>query len=87
MSVETGALANEFWSRWRNEYLHTLQPRLKWHTACRNLEVGDIVLLKLSDSHRNEWPMGLVTSTSPSGDGKVRKVEVRTSSHDKVKTF
>lgn len=81
------ALANEFWRRWRAEYLHTLQPRRKWHTACRNLEVGDIVLLKQSDSPRNEWPMGLVTSTSPSGDGRVRKVEVRTTSQDKVKTF
>ncbi|KAK0139185.1 hypothetical protein N1851_024265 [Merluccius polli] len=81
------ALANEFWSRWRTEYLHTLQPRRKWHTACRNLEVGDIVLLKQSDSPRNEWPMGLVTTTSPSSDGKVRKVEVRTTSHDKIKTF
>ena len=81
------ALVNEFWTRWRNEYLHTLQPRRKWHTACRNLEVGDIVLLKQSQSQRNEWPMGLVTSTSPSGDGKVRKVEVRTTSQDKIKTF
>lgn len=45
------------------------------------------MLLKQGDSLRNEWPMGLVTSTSPSGDGKVRKVEVRATSHGKVKTF
>ena len=66
---------------------HTLQTRRKWHTACPNLEVGDIVVLKQSQSPRNEWPMVLVTSTSPSGDGKVRKVEVRTTSQDKIKTF
>ncbi|XP_037305223.2 uncharacterized protein LOC119194863 [Pungitius pungitius] len=81
------ALANEFWTRWRNEYLHTLQPRRKWRTASRNLQVGDIVLLKQSQSHRNEWPMGQVTSTFPSSDGKVRKIEVRTTSQGKVKTF
>ena len=81
------ALANEFWSRWRTEYLHTLQPRRKWHAARRNLEVGDIVLLKQIDSPRNEWPMGLVTSTSPSSDGKVRKVEIRAMSYGKVRTF
>ncbi|XP_061684073.1 uncharacterized protein LOC133505126 [Syngnathoides biaculeatus] len=80
------ALANEFWSRWRDEYLHTLQPRRKWHTPRRNLQVGDIVLLKQSQTHRNEWPMRLVVSTFPSSDGQVRKIEVRTS-QDKIKTF
>lgn len=80
-------LADEFWTRWRNEYLHTLQPRRKWQVACRNLQVGDVVLLKQKQSSRNEWPMGLVTTTFPSSDGKVRKVEVRTASQGKVKTF
>lgn len=80
------ALANKFWYQWRNEYLHTLQPRHKWRTARRNLQVGDIVLLK-SQAHRNEWPMGLVTSTFPSSDGQVRKIGIRTMSQDKVKTF
>lgn len=81
------ALANEFWYRWRNEYLHTLQPRRKWRTARRNLQTGDIVLLKQSQAPRNEWPMGLVTSALPSSDGQVRKIEVRTTSQGKVKTF
>ena len=75
------ALANEFWSRWRNEYLSTLHPRRKWHSTHRNLQPGDIVLLKQTQAPRNEWPLALVTSTFPSGDGKVRKVEVKTSSH------
>ena len=26
---------------------------------------------------RNDWPVGLVTNTFPSADGKVRKVEVK----------
>ncbi|XP_074501591.1 uncharacterized protein LOC141773627 isoform X2 [Sebastes fasciatus] len=73
-------LANEFWPRWRSKYLHTLQPRCKWHTARRNLEVGDIVLLKQSQAPRNECPMGLVTSTLPSSDGQVRKIEFHSNS-------
>lgn len=81
------ALANEFWTRWREEYLSTLQPRRKWFTAHRNLQAGDIVLLKDNQSPRNEWPMGLVTSTFPSSDGKVRKIEVRITTQDTVKTF
>lgn len=81
------ALANEFWTRWRKEYLHSLQPRRKWRTACRDLQARDVVLLKDSQSPRNEWPMGLVTATFPSVDGKVRKIEIKTASQDKVKTF
>lgn len=81
------ALANEFWSRWRNEYLNTLQSRRKWHKTQRNLQPGDIVLLKQSQAPRNEWTMAIITSTFPSSDGKVRKVEVRTSSQGVSKTY
>ncbi|KAG5262246.1 hypothetical protein AALO_G00293800 [Alosa alosa] len=67
------ALANEFWSRWRTEYLSTLHPRRKWNKTHRNLQPGDIVLLKQTQVPRNEWPMALVTSTSESSEGKVHK--------------
>lgn len=30
-------LSEEFWRRWRNEYLHELQTRRKWHSDRRNL--------------------------------------------------
>ncbi len=70
------ALANEFWSRWRKEYISTLQPRRKWHETRRNLHPGDVVLLKQVQSPRNDWPLGLITSIFPSNDGKVRKVEL-----------
>ncbi|KAJ8364902.1 hypothetical protein SKAU_G00137330 [Synaphobranchus kaupii] len=81
------ALANEFWNRWRNEYISTLHSRRKWHKAQRNLQPGDVVLLKQSQAPRNEWPMALVTSTFPGTDGRVRKVEVRTSSQGTSKTY
>ena len=38
-------LANMFWTRWRKEYLLTLQPRRKGQHETRNLEEGDLVLL------------------------------------------
>ncbi|RXN31543.1 hypothetical protein ROHU_004747 [Labeo rohita] len=81
------ALANEFWSRWRKEYISTLQPRRKWHETHRNLHPGDVVLLKQVQSPRNDWPLGLITSVFPGNDGRVRKVEVRTTSGSNVKTF
>lgn len=42
-----------------------------------NQEVGSVVLLKNSQVPRNEWPLGLVTQTFLSKDGKVRQVEVK----------
>ncbi|XP_035995613.1 uncharacterized protein LOC110368714 isoform X1 [Fundulus heteroclitus] len=81
------ALANVFWSRWRNEYLNTLQSRRKWHRSHRDLQPGDIVLLKQNQAHRNEWTMAIITTTFPSSDGKIRKVEVRTSSQGVSKTY
>ena len=68
-------LADQFWLRWKREYLQLLQSRTKWNEKKDNLQVGDIVLLK-QDSHRNDWPMGKVTEAIKSKDGKVRKAQV-----------
>ncbi len=70
-------LANVFWGRWKNEYVSGLQGRRKWRTARPNLQNGDVVLLKDTQEKRNDWPVGLITKTYPSQDGKVRKVEVK----------
>lgn len=70
-------LVDAFWRRWKQEYLTTLQPRKKWHTDRRNLQVGDVVLLKDSQARRTEWPTGLVVKPVPSKDNMVRKVEVK----------
>ncbi|CAG2239411.1 unnamed protein product [Mytilus edulis] len=69
-------LAEEFWRRWKSEYLHELQIRTKWQTDRRNLQVGDLILMKDQDTPRNSWPVGLVDRIFPSSDGKIRKVEV-----------
>ncbi|CAB4030514.1 Hypothetical predicted protein, partial [Paramuricea clavata] len=46
-------LANQFWERWRKEFLLALQQRQKWNTPRRNIQKGDVVLLK-EDSARNQ---------------------------------
>ncbi|KAK3507778.1 hypothetical protein QTP70_000334 [Hemibagrus guttatus] len=66
-------LANTFWSRWRHEYLATLQSRSKWQREQRNLREGDVVLLKDAQAKRNEWPMALVTKIFTSSDGKIKE--------------
>lgn len=37
-------LAEQFWSRWRKEYLCNISVRQRWHTPKRNIPVGDIVM-------------------------------------------
>lgn len=81
------SLADIFWSKWRREYLHTLQLRHKWQNKKHSLKEGDVVLLKDSRAKRNEWPMSIITKTVPGKDGLVRKVEVTTSQADTKKTF
>lgn len=73
---QTQVLAEEFWNRWRNEYLHRLQTRQKWTDSYTNIKEGDLVLLRERECPRNYWPMAIVERTFPSSDGKVRKVQV-----------
>ena len=73
-------LVNEFWLRWRKEYLNNLQSRQLWQKKSRNIEIGDIVLIKDVDTARNKWPLGIVKDVHTSDDGLVRRVSVKTSS-------
>ena len=51
-------LAGQFWTRWRREYIQNLQVRTKWNKEQRNLAVGDIVLMKDEQAHRNKATRG-----------------------------
>jgi len=70
-------IVNEFWSRWRKEYLNLLQTRSKWIQTRRNVKVGDIVMVKDDNMPRNQWKIAKVQRTIPSADGLVRKVAVK----------
>ena len=70
-------LANEFWVRWRKEYLLSLQRRQKWTKPRRNMCVGDIVIIKGDDDlPRNKWQLVRVAEVHQSTDGRVRTVKV-----------
>ena len=71
-------LCNLFWSRWKREYLPTLQERAKWNKVKRNLKVDDVVLVRDENAPRNVWPMGVVTRGEPVSTGLVRSVVLRT---------
>ena len=57
-------------------YFPTLLVRQKWHVDRRNVEVGDVCLLKDSNAYRGEWRLCEVASVSPDDRGRVRNVRV-----------
>ena len=67
-------VAEEFWRRWRSEYVQSLQTRLNWKTNQASPTEGDIVLIKDKQSPNNSWPIAKITSLKLSKDGKVRSV-------------
>ncbi|XP_043109147.1 uncharacterized protein LOC122355169 [Puntigrus tetrazona] len=69
-------LAEQFWGRWRKEYLSNIALRQRWHTPRRNLSVGDIVIVKDNDLPRHKWPLGRIIETTIDSDGLVRRVKI-----------
>ena len=69
-------LANEFWSRWRKDYLLGLQQRQKWIAPRRDMCVDDIVIIKEDNAPRNRWQLARVVAVYQGSDGRVRTVKL-----------
>ena len=69
-------LTNVFWSRWRKEFLSTLQVRQKWLHPKRDMSIGDIVLVKDDNAPRCSWNLAKVTQVYRGTDNKVRTVRI-----------
>ncbi|XP_048580449.1 uncharacterized protein LOC116609843 [Nematostella vectensis] len=67
-------LSNEFWTRWRKEFLTFLQECQKWVRPRRNLQENDIVLIKNDNAPRNCWKVARISNAEPDDDGLVRRV-------------
>ena len=46
-------LCDQFWIRWRNEYVHNLNKRQKWRQTKASIKKGDIVLMRDKQVPRN----------------------------------
>ena len=51
--------------------------RYKWHMEKRNLQVGDVVLVKDTNIVRGLWKLAQVSEVSTGRDGKVHNVFIR----------
>nr|XP_044249383.1 uncharacterized protein LOC123002820 [Drosophila takahashii] len=72
------ALHQQFCSRWKEEYLKELHKRTKWQFPTRNIQTGDMVVLKEENLPPNEWRLGRIQLVCPGADGKTRVAEVLT---------
>ena len=70
-------IANEFWSRWKKEYLQSLQERQKWEGKRRNFKIGDIVVVYQNNVSRNHWPMARIIHVNSDEKELVRSVLLR----------
>lgn len=71
-------MSQQFWKRWHEEYLTSLQQRHKWYVEKRNMQVGDLVVLMDENQPTASWAMGRVTDTHPGPDDRVRSVTIKT---------
>ena len=78
------ALSNIFWSQ---VYLSTLHSQKKSTKSHQNLQEEDVVLLKDNQAVRKNWPLAVITKCIPGEDGKVRKVELKTTDQGHSKNY
>lgn len=67
-----------FWRRWQSEYVANLQQRSKWRFRCRDLQPGDMVVLKEDGLAPLQWRLGRVQRVFPGKDGVPRVADVTT---------
>ena len=72
-------VTQQFWLRWHNEYLIRLQIRTKWLTHQKDIQVGDLLVIKTDNSPPSHWKLGRVIKLHPGVDNHVRAVTLKTS--------
>lgn len=71
-------LTQSFWKVWSSEYLSKFQFRNKWRDAERNVEIGQLVLIKDDDLPPLNWKTGRIIETYKAADGLIRSVKIKT---------
>jgi Family of unknown function (DUF5641) len=71
-------IREQFWDRWRKEYLAELQCRKKWYKEMENIELGTMVILKENNLPSLHWKMGRIVEVFQDSHGMIRVVMVKT---------
>lgn len=68
----------DFWKRWKREYLCQLQGRAKRWKSAIPIDVGTLVVIHDDNLPPLRWKMGRITQVHPGDDGTVRVVTLKT---------
>lgn len=71
-------MVGHFWKRWHKEYINQLQTRDKWKIQRKNMEVGQMVLIKDDNLPPANWRLGRIFEVYPGQDQVVRVAAVKT---------
>ena len=73
-------LQQDFWKRWRDEYLHTFYQRSKWAQTRgpSSIDIGTLVLVKNELVPPLRWVLGRIVELHPGKDNIVRVATIRT---------
>jgi hypothetical protein len=74
----TQKLLHDFWAQWQKEYLTRLQQRMKWNRITKELDIGDLVLVKDQRLPPGNWPMGRIVEKHSGPDGLTRTYDIKT---------
>ena len=70
-------LITAWWNRWYQTVLPSLVPSYKWLTRHRNVQVGDVCLIRYKNEVRATYRLGKVVQAKPGVIGLVRKVTLK----------
>lgn len=68
----------DFWKRWRREYLCQLQGRAKRWKPAVSIDVGTLVVIQDDNLPPMRWKLGRIVKVHPGDDGAVRVVTLKT---------
>lgn len=74
----TQKMVNDFWRKWSEEYLVTLQQRYKWNTKSFEPEINDIVIVRDHNLPPAKWLLGKIVEKHPGKDKITRVVTIKT---------
>ncbi|XP_050535031.1 uncharacterized protein LOC126902051 [Daktulosphaira vitifoliae] len=75
----------DFWRRWRMEYLSSLQVKNKWLKDEKPIPIGSLAILKEDNAPPLKWPMVRIEAVHPGRDKIVRVVTVRLANGNQLK--
>ena len=71
-----GQVEKEWWDRWIKLVLPTLFSYKRWKSKKKNLEVGELVMIRYTGQVKDDYCIGKVIKVHPSPDGLVRSATV-----------